>query len=76
MYWCPGVPGRGEPGRAVAPNVQQGPYTMSPKKNPGLFQDFQGHFSQFSRTKNHKSTADSHSNDMFRTMFGSVAQGK
>ena len=29
-----------------------------PKQIPGLFQDFQGPFSQFSRTKNHESTAD------------------
>ena len=51
---------------------RQGSHTMSPKK----FQDFQGPFSQFSRTKNHKLTADFHSNDMFRTMLRSLAQGK
>ena len=47
-----------------------------PKKIPGLFQDFQGPFSQFSRTKIHKTTADFHSNDMPITTLKSVAQGK
>ena len=47
MYWCPGVPGRGEPGRAVAPNVQQGPYTMSPKKIQDFSRTFKDIFPNF-----------------------------
>ena len=50
--------------------------TPTAKKIAGLFQDFQGPFSPFSRTKNYKSTADFYSNDMFRTMRRSVAQEK
>ena len=52
------------------PKCSTGSVHHEPQKNPGLFQDFQGHFSQFSRTKNHKLTADFHINNMFRTYIG------
>ena len=49
---------------------------MSLKKIPGLFQDFQGPFLQFSRTKNHKLAIDFHRSDAFTTTLRSVAPGK
>ena len=46
------------------------------KKNPGLFQDFQEPFSQFSRTKNHKLLANFHRNDAFIPLLRYVALAK
>ena len=46
------------------------------QKIPGLFQNFQGPFLQFSRTKNLKLAADFHRNDSLITALRSVAPGK
>ena len=58
--------------RIVDTEVIQGSYTNSPQK----FHDFSRTFSQFCRTKNQKSAADFHRNDMFITTLRSVASGK
>ena len=50
-------------------NIYAGFVNHEPKKIPRLFQDSQGPVSKFSRTKNHKSAANFHSNHMFKTML-------
>ena len=62
--------------KIVLPIYKQGSYTMSPKKNPGLFHDFSRTFSQFSRTKNYKLVAGFQRNNVFITTLRSVALGK
>ena len=54
----------------------QGSYNMSPKKFKDFSRTFKGIFPQFSRTKNPKSAAHFHKNDMLITMPMSVAPCK